>query len=441
MKLLNGYLRMQSVTGTYPLDISQAVYEANIGQFNRVYPINGGELLADGTWQLALSQFNTPWKTGLKDQAHAAGQVFMPISVQNSQAAILAVLNSSTLREQAIANLVSTARSGRADSPWDGVMVDIELVPPAYATVLNQWYRDLADAFHANGLLLGLSGRGRVADTGGDFQDAYTNDWAVIGQIADVVDYFCYDFTQPAPRSNAPYWWVAQAIEYALGKGVPASRLNLGVPAFSRVYPSSSDLETYNNITWAQAQALGGITLGWIESNGNGVVRELYGSNGTSHAWAANVNATRYSMDLVDQYGLDGFTFFTVGMEDPSVYPAIASWKAGELKESWRGYQRVTCSNVSCNDANMASALRGLVDSNGHTRPHLRGHVRRVGTRDYVVEYGDGAPLLMSQIANRLGAFGVGINESALLASLTVTTYAGSDWEARRIACKTALGI
>jgi len=108
-------------------------------------------------------------------------------------------------------------------------------------------------------------------------------------------------------------------------------------------------------------------------------------------------------------------------------------------KTGWRGYARVQCSDVTVNDANFKAELLRLAISASIT-PNTKSHMRTVGVRDYVLEYAADQALTGARIANAI-AKRLGADEATLLATLTVTTYAGDTWDERRAACKSALGL
>lgn len=116
-------------------------------------------------------------------------------------------------------------------------------------------------------------------------------------------------------------------------------------------------------------------------------------------------------------------------------------WVGVWQKTDWRGYVRLTYAGVltAGQQADFAAVLVQVCQTRG-LYPKHRSHIRQLATSDYLVEYSAPAALGKADWVDVL-APRLGIDATTVDANLTVTTYAGADWNARRLTCMAALGI
>lgn len=109
--------------------------------------------------------------------------------------------------------------------------------------------------------------------------------------------------------------------------------------------------------------------------------------------------------------------------------------------EGWRGYQRVayTAGLTGQKQSDYLTSIRNVSHTSG-LQPQYTSHPRVIGAQDILVEYACGSALSAADWANAIYQQ-LGIAEATVLSNLTVTTYAGDTWEARRLACKAALSL
>lgn len=321
------WLRMSSTRGEFAIPTSEADYLANLATIRVAMPLNAGKLQSTGEWLQESWKVDHAWARDLAAQARAAGQLYMP-GAGNDRLGILAVLEDPSLQQVAADNLVTLATAGRFDSPWDGVYLDLEGIPFEYQQQLSDFHYLLAEKLRPAGLRVGVSVRGRTADSGDDFEDAYTYDFSILQDVADFVDLRCYSYWKPLPRSISPYWWIQGSIEYALAKGVSPSQMTLGLGNFSRYWPSSDEGQS-EEITYEQAVALAakaGTPVEWVEESENGLVRESFARIGEGHVWIHDAATINQELSNIDQYGLLGATLFVPGMGYADQWDVLADW-------------------------------------------------------------------------------------------------------------------
>jgi len=276
---------------------------------------------------------------GLKTWAQGQGQLYIPTVEVASAANFETVLNSATLRQTAIDNLLllvnGTTTTGRFDSPWDGVDLRLEGVDISYKTVFNQWISDLADALHAVGKLLCVSPIGIEADSAGTLAaNYYIHDYAILASKADYVTMI------QDVGTLGTYDWLEQTVQYALGKGVTASKLFLGLTTRGQYYDGTTHEVSY---TYGQTiLAAASQTATWHEETGAGVRYRLKNASwngGSNSMWVIDYDVWRVHTEIADRHGIAGVIMFGAGDhtygEDESVWRAIEEWQARPI---WSGY-------------------------------------------------------------------------------------------------------
>jgi spore germination protein YaaH len=334
------WLRMVASTGTYPIPTSESDYNAHLAEIDGAMPTNGGKLLDTGEWEQDWSKTSTAFAKGLRDKARTNGQVYLPI-VQIDRTMVAAILDSPTIQALAVTNLIKLMNS-RYDAPWDGVLIDFEVIPSAYKAKLSAFYTALSVAVKADGKVFGVSAGAIYADDiahgGLDYDDAYSDDYAVLAQVADFIDVRCYCYWNPVNgnivnRGIAPYWWAEKCIQYALSKGVKPAQILMGVGTYSQYVPN---LDWSNKVEFTVGQAFqlaaaNGETVQWIENNNLGVIREKYVAYTGAHIWVDDGDTTKTKLELVDKYKLQGIDIFIPGCTDALSWSVIHEWRASTM--------------------------------------------------------------------------------------------------------------
>ena len=326
------WLRMRETGGDFGVPTSRIAYLANLDNIDVAMPLNGGKLQADGSWLQEELKVESTWAQTLPKVARHAGQLYMP-AVGNNSAGTLTVLNDTDLQSRAAENLVTLALSGRYDSPWDGVYLELEGIPAAYGRQLGSFLHTLSDKIKQAGLLIGISvGAVTHEDT------VRTYDLPLVGDVADYVNIQCYNYWQPPPASIAPYWWIRDSIEYALDTGIEHSKLIIGLSNYSKYWPNTSGRGI--ELTHDRAMKLvdeTGSTLRWIEDDEKGPVREWFAKIGTGHVWIHDGLTHGWGLQLLDQYQLLGSAIFALGMGDDQHWHMIEAWRTGRLQVGEEG--------------------------------------------------------------------------------------------------------
>lgn len=330
--------------GSYPNYKSEESYRRNGHLLAAVQPLNGGACDATGTWLQTDERTKEAWPVGLKVWAQDQGQLYMPTVRVNSAANFQTVLDSATLQQTAIDNLMllvnGTTTTGRFDSPWDGVDLDLEGLNISYKTLLSGWISDLADALHAVDKYLCVTPTGVENDVAGAMAaNLYVHDYAVLGEKADYVTPMCYLHGAMTPNIPGPYDWVEKVVQYALGKGIAASSLYMGLMTLCQYNDGAAN----NEVTYIQAQSIlagASETEAWYSQNAaKDYYRWKYAEWDSESMWMIDYDVWRIHLEIADRHGIGGVCMFLPGTatygEDDSIWRAIKEWQARPI---WSGY-------------------------------------------------------------------------------------------------------
>jgi len=346
---VKAWLRMHPALATYEIPTSEwSFYNYAHRYLDYVHPLNGGQCSSSGTWTQSSERLETGFAVGLKAFCAANGIGYYPSVEFTDDAAAQAVLNDSPAGTQqtAIDNLVTLATTRGAptnDGPWDGVEFDLEKPNLAgYKTLYNNFLTAAAAAIHAAGLNVCITVYGNDGDEIPDPGTTYLyglGDFALYETIADQVNIMCYqygDVTEFALVTKGYYEWTHRCTEYAIAKGLSASKLYVGIAGmcvYSPVAPEYAADVPYDWLTaYAEEQEH---TPVWTELNlldrGSGVAVcrwkfvELDGSG--ERAFIMDADTWRKHLEIVDRHGAAGIAMFAPGYEDTNIWSVIEQWK------------------------------------------------------------------------------------------------------------------
>ncbi len=189
----------------------------------------------------------------------------------------------------------------------DGINIDYEDVKDADAAGLVEFTKLLCEYANRQGLVTSI-------DT------LIPSTWSVEydrDALAEYVDYLAimaYDehysgSTVPGSVSSIP--WVETAIQATIDEGVPAEKILLGVPMYTRVWcvNSSGKIVTKNaaSMTWVQNKIKSaGLTTTYLESKGQNYVEYTDSSGNLNKIWIEDATSMKNRANLVNKYGLAG---------------------------------------------------------------------------------------------------------------------------------------
>ena len=264
--------------------------------------------------------------------AKNAGASVMPLVVnQNfSQPGVHAFLESNASEQKLLGELVVEAKK----QGYIGYQYDFEHMNVAYKDLYSAFVATSAIALHAAGLQLSVAVAPHHSDNPAEYGPGSWENWtgafdyASLGASADFLSVMAYDDSNSVgPTASIP--WVKQVISYTLAR-VPASKVSLGVPFYTWVWNDKTD--TLDHITTYPAVAAllnskEKMTKGF--SSTLGVAWVTYKKGGkTLTAWYENDQSFQEKLALVSTYHLSGFSAWTLGQEDPAIWPSVLALRS-----------------------------------------------------------------------------------------------------------------
>ncbi|MFP4201206.1 MAG: glycosyl hydrolase family 18 protein, partial [Clostridia bacterium] len=234
-----------------------------------------------------------------------------------------AALRDPDAREEMVRQLITYAAMYRLD----GINIDFENVYFEDRELLTQFIRELAPRAHALGLTLSMDVT--MISTSRTWSMCYDRE-----ALAGVVDYLilmAYDehwASSPVAGSVGSLPWVENGLRAVL-KEVPADRLILGIPFYTRVWREVSD----GSAVQVDSEAIGMNTqktilkeheekVTWDERAAQYYLEYQDGED-SFKIWIENETSLRARLNLVQRYDLAGVAAWRRGLEIPEFWPII----------------------------------------------------------------------------------------------------------------------
>jgi spore germination protein len=241
-------------------------------------------------------------------------------------------------RTRAVHSLVEVCRR----NGYAGIQVDFENLSINDRDAFTQFFREMATALHREGYRISAAVVHRPDDLAGatQYQKWLFRNWRAgydlkaLGEIGDFLSLMSYNQhtrrTPPGPQHGMP--WLREVVEYAL-QHVPAAKLSMGIITNSMHWYTSQE----DRITPEMARSYSAVlpharAVGLAESHGarwrwdeeQQVAYTWFSNNGTFE-WLFLEDGRSFvpRLDLVDEYGLRGFSVWVLGSEDPAIWDTL----------------------------------------------------------------------------------------------------------------------
>jgi spore germination protein YaaH len=235
-----------------------------------------------------------------------------------------------------IASMVSL---GKQHGFW-GWQFDFEQIHVADRDSLSRFYREAAEALHANGMKISIA----VYPDPGDLQNASefhtwlwdylvgAYDLKALADAGDFITLMTYlqhtPRTPPGPIGGLPY--MERVVRTALAQGVAPNQLSLGIGFFSMHWRTEWNAERKGyswsrGLGWRAAADLlqkSGATPRWDAEQGASEAR--WENHGVfEYAWIEDARAIAPKLALQKRLGLRGISVWRIGQEDPAVWAQL----------------------------------------------------------------------------------------------------------------------
>jgi spore germination protein YaaH len=243
------------------------------------------------------------------------------------------LVNNSAARANMIASMVAL---GKQHGFW-GCQYYFDQIHVNDRDSLSRFYREAADALHANGMKISIA----VYPDPGDLRNASeyhawlwdylvgAYDLKALADAGDFITLMTYlqhtPRTPPGPVGGMPY--MERVIRTAIAHGVKPQQLSLGIAFFSMHWRTewSAERKGYSwgrGLGWRAVTDLvkkAGATLRWDAVQGASEARwEEHGV--FEYAWIEDAAALAPKLALQKRFGLRGISVWRIGQEDPRVW-------------------------------------------------------------------------------------------------------------------------
>jgi len=223
-----------------------------------------------------------------------------------------------------------------------GIQFDFENISIDDRDAYTQFYREAADALHAEGFRIAMAVVHRPDELPGptryhawlfrNWRAGY--DLEAIGRIGDFVSIMTYSqhTRRTPPGPNASVAWDREVVEYFL-RYIPAEKLSLGIPTVSQHWYTSQEdritpemARSYSaTVTWERAMALIERNDAHVQWSDEHQVPYAFFSRGGTFEWIfmENARSFRAKLGVIEQFGLRGFSVWVLGHEDPGIWDAL----------------------------------------------------------------------------------------------------------------------
>ena len=243
------------------------------------------------------------------------------------------LLNDKPARSRMIASMVSL---GKQHGFW-GWQFDFEQIHVKDRDSLSLFYREAAEALHANGMKISIA----VYPDPGDLQNASefhtwlweylvgAYDLKALADAGDFITLMTYlqhtPRTPPGPIGGLPY--MERVVRTALAQGVRPDQLSLGIGFYSMHWRTEWNAER-KGYSWGRGLGFravsdlvqkAGARVQWDAEQGSSQAR--WEQNGVfEYAWIEDARALAPKLELQKRLGLRGISVWRIGQEDPAVW-------------------------------------------------------------------------------------------------------------------------
>jgi len=276
---------------------------------------------------------------GILATAKAHRLPVMPIISLTERANLHALMANEPAKAQMIAAMIREAKA----NGYVGFHFDFENIAWTDRDAFSLMTKQTAEALHKEGLLLtvavcpnapGHPGRGAFSKWMYEYwRGVY--DIEALGKSADFLSFMTYDqhtrWTTPGPVGGMP--WVMENIDYAL-KVVPKEKISIGIPLYGYHWyagnPVKADGTEASNISadyydadeWQPFVRQYNIKVQWDD-----VEQEswFWFNRDQMREWAFVPDARSFKarLDVMNKYGLQGFSAWVLGSEDPAIWDTL----------------------------------------------------------------------------------------------------------------------
>lgn len=213
---------------------------------------------------------------------------------------------------------------------FDGLNVDLENIEDRLGPYYVQFMRELSAVLRPAGCTLST-------DLGvpTPWSEHYRRD--IMAQVCDYICLMAYDehySGDTTAGSVASYPWVKAGVQDSLTEGIPADKLVLCMPLYTRFWYLDSNNEVITNDTrtvgmteaWEEVTQEWGVEPQWDQSVGQYFAEIVYGDGSKCRVWLEDIRSMQQRIDLAAQQELAGVAQWFQGWDTEEVWSAIRTY-------------------------------------------------------------------------------------------------------------------
>jgi spore germination protein YaaH len=232
-----------------------------------------------------------------------------------------AFLDDQVARAGAIEALVNEAKK---KGYW-GWQVNFERVDSVYRDKFSSFIAELYKAMQKNKLTLSVAVMAKTSDNPDDYPDGSWNKYVGVfnyDALAPNVDFISI-MTYDDPFSTGPiarYAWIKKVLDYSV-KHIPPKKISLGLALYYWPWSKATGERLGAGGYAALKNILNKYKTVYYYDTTYQAPRVTYKKNKKSYTiWYENGKSLQAKIDLIKQYGLGGFSAWSLGSEVPSAY-------------------------------------------------------------------------------------------------------------------------
>jgi spore germination protein YaaH len=231
-----------------------------------------------------------------------------------------AMLATAARRSTLVTSILGVCR----DDGFTGANIDFEDISPGDRTAFTAFVQSLSAQAQTAGITITVD---VPPPSAGSWAAAYN--YAALGQAATALVVMMYDehwSSDPVPGPVTSLAW-AQSNLYTLRKAVPADRLVLGLPLYTRAWPASSSSLQTQSIPLTQMESwVAHDLVTRVYDKADGQWRDIADVDGTRLLfWQDGVHTLQQIAALGARDGLAGYAFWQLGYEPSGSLRSILS--------------------------------------------------------------------------------------------------------------------
>lgn len=251
----------------------------------------------------------------------------MPLLVnsQFSQDTLHQILDNPAVQDKIIAQMITEAK----EFNFIGWQFDFEQMTDEYRDKYSAFARRAYPEFQKNDLLFSVAVIAQYSLNPSDYpRDLWHRvigayDYKELGKNSDFISIMTYDQADSSgPVAELP--WVKKVVRFATGQ-VPANKISLGIPFYFWKWNTATgklvDIGGYGRID-ELAKSNQAMKWGW-DSELQVAFVDYFRDRKKYRAWYENAKSFSRKVDLASLYNLHGFSAWTLGLEDPKIYPYL----------------------------------------------------------------------------------------------------------------------